>query len=119
MSQPTLFDNDLVRLPESGPFPFSNPIHHAKDIETSVAAAAKITESGARDRHARIVLDLVRRHPDSTAIELLEAQVGDERLEEYQIRRRLTDLKAINLVYQSGKRACRVRRSLMATWRAT
>lgn len=93
---------------------FSNPIAHTNDPTTSHLAADKITKSGKRVKHADIVLDLVQRFPDSTAVELVE----QGSLREYQVRRRLTDLMHAGKVVRGAGRECRVRGSQMVTWRA-
>ncbi len=92
---------------------FENPIAHTRDPVTSKRAADEMTKSRRRGKHAEIVLDLVRRHPGSTALEL--AQAGP--LEEYQVRRRLTDLLHAGLIARGPERTCRVRGSQMVTWR--
>ena len=115
--QPTLFDDVTDDAPEPAPLRFANPVAHAGDPSTSHAAAALVTETGTRARHAAAVLKLVREHPASTAIELMHAQT-DTDLDEYQIRRRLTDLKAAGLVVPGEARVCRRRGTKMLTWRA-
>ncbi len=95
---------------------FTNPTSHTHDPPTSREAEEKITESGTRERHSAIVLELVRRFPGRTAIELQHQQSGLNWLDEYQIRRRLVDLKAANLVKQGEARACRIRGTKMVTW---
>lgn len=96
---------------------FPNPIARADNPDTSHQAAAEVTESGTRHKHAERVLELVKAQPGSTATELLRAQGDDpDALNEYQIRRRLPDLVAAGLVVHGRSRICRVRRRQMTTW---
>lgn len=97
----------------------NNPVHHAHDPASSAEAATRVTAAGTRTRHAAIVLTLVKQHPDRTAIELMSLQAGPVVLDEYQIRRRLTDRLLAGAVEQGQVRACCVRGSRMVTWRAT
>ncbi len=90
--------------------------------ESSAIAAASIEASGARARHAEIVLALVREMPGRTAVELYEAASKGDRLElrEMQrVRQRLTDLLHVGLVRQGASRLCGVRKTKMVTWWAT
>jgi hypothetical protein len=87
-------------------------LSHATDPATSSEAIARLDASGERQRHADIVLAAVRSHPGSTAPELAAA-CG---LEEYQVRRRLTDLKNVARVWQGLARRCRVKGTRMMTW---
>ncbi len=95
---------------------FTNPTSHTHDPPTSREAEEKITESGTREQHAARVLELVKQFPGLTAIELQHQQHGLNWLDEYQIRRRLTDLKAEGLVMQGEARACQIRGTKMVTW---
>ena len=95
----------------------TNPTSHANDPATSREAAAAVDAKGTRQHHASIVLALVKAHPGCTAIELVTYQLANaKRLDEYQVRRRLTDLRAAGLVVQGEPRACRVRSSKMVVW---
>lgn len=107
MTQPTMFDAA------------DNPIAHANDPATSHAAADAVTRSGRRDRHCQLVLDLVRRHPGRTAVELwsmADLDAREELAELQEVRRRLTDLAATGRVVRGPSRNCGVRGSLMVTW---
>lgn len=86
------------------------------DPDTSHEAAERMTVSGRRQRHAALVLDLVRRFPGSTSVELHQAQSGESRLDRHEVSRRLADLKAMGLVRQGDKRTCRIRGTNMVTW---
>ena len=103
----------MWRPRQDGPL-FGNAVAHRADPVTSHDAAAKVTASGARQRHADIVLATLDEHPDCTAPELAR-KCG---LEEYQVRRRLTDLLQAGAATQGQPRACRVKGSRMVTWRA-
>ncbi len=89
-------------------------MHHSGDPLPSQMAAEKMTNSAKHEKHSRIVYELVEATPDSTAIELLASQDG---LTEYQIRRRLTDLKQSGAVATGFFRKCKVRGTDMLTWR--
>ncbi len=102
-------------------FDFANPVVHADDPETSHAAAALMDRTGARQRHARMVLELVKQHPGMTAVELwevagesLQASLGEMQ----EVRRRLTDLKRNGHVRDGEARVCRVRGTKQMTWKA-
>lgn len=108
MSQRELFD-DLTYPPGS----------HRHDPETSQEAERTLTQSGRRQRHGRLVLELVRRYPGCTAIELWQLASEEERAilrEPQEVRRRLVDLIYQNLVTQQAARPCRVRGTRMVTW---
>lgn len=92
-----------------------NPVHHTGDPASSVEAAEIVTSSGVRESHCKLVLDAMRRHPDSTSGELATHLDGIIDLTE--VRRRLTDLKADGLAEQGEVRACRARGTKMAVWR--
>jgi len=62
-----------------------------------------------------IVFDAVEEHPACTAAEIQ----GHTELTEYQVRRRLTDLKNQGKVRQGEVRTCRVKGTKMVTWSAT
>lgn len=85
---------------------------HKLDPVTSTEAIAGLTASGMRSVHMQIVFNAVKANPGRTACELIDI-AG---LDEYQIRRRLTDLKNRGDVRQADKRACNVKRTAMVTW---
>jgi hypothetical protein len=99
----------------------SNPIAHNHDPAPSHEAARRLVESGRRAAHQRIVLEMVRRCPRRTAIELWAAATPPERAElkePQEVRRRMTDLKAAGLVREAGQRRCEVRGTTQTTWEA-
>jgi Fic family protein len=68
---------------------------HSDDPDTSKAAERHVTESGSRSAHANIVRHELLKEPTGlTAPEIAERT----ELEEYQVRRRLTDLRKTGLV---------------------
>ena len=101
---------------------FDPPAYHTADPETSREALDSHEAAGKRDRHKTLVLELVRRAPLSTAIELWnETTTRDERFElkePQEVRRRLTDLLKTGRVHQRDARYCRVKGSKMVTWEA-
>jgi hypothetical protein len=111
MRQETLFD----AVP-------TNPIAHTDDPATSHEAGERVTLSGRRGAHARMVLALVRAHPGLTAIELwaIAASEAEQRelREPQEVRRRCTDLLHSGEVRQGEARRCSVRGSRMVTWYA-
>ena len=95
---------------------FTFPIAtHRNDPSTSRAAEHRITATGQRRTHCDRVLSVVRRYPCMTAIELLP-WLG---LTEYQVRRRLTDLKNMHRIRIAGTRRCGVKGTTMSTWEVT
>ena len=110
MTQGTLFDLTSPDMP---------PASHRVDPETSREAERKHTASGQRRGNAEMVCRLVRRLPDSTAVELWEGcnELEQKALVEMQeIRRRLVDLESMGRVFKSGCRECRVKGSKQTTW---
>ncbi len=96
---------------------FAGPLFrlsHADDPPTSKQAIKSLEASGVRETHRAVVLAAVRRYPSRTAMELMDL-TG---LKEYQVRRRLTDLKIDKLVDRCASRTCSVQGSSMVTWRA-
>ena len=102
-------DDAMMRSTDPGPL-FA-PIVHTNDPTTSHEAAVNATRHFRRG-HARLVLQAVADHPGWTACELAEV-LG---MGEYQVRRRLTDLKHDSHISQEPARACRVKGSRMVTW---
>ena len=97
------------------------PAARSSDPPTSHEAAANATESGRRQRHAEIVLAIVRRRPGSTYVELFAAATDVEQRElgdAYEAMRRLNDLCKAGLVCKSEARVCCVKGSRMTTWNA-
>jgi predicted HTH transcriptional regulator len=87
---------------------------HRTDPTTSKQAIADLTASGIRGQHMQIVLSAVKSNPGLTACELI-AITG---LDEYQVRRRLSDLKNSKAIEHSDKRQCRIKGTSMVTWTA-
>jgi len=89
------------------------PASHRNDPHTSRQAEAAITESGARQTQAELVLDLVRRHGGLTSAEL---SLKTLTLDRSQIARRLPDLESNGLVQKGGARQCTVTRKSSVVW---
>ena len=75
------------------------PASHSNDPLTSRKAEARMNR-GPRVSHAETVLAAVRAHPGITAPELMVVT----RLGEYQIRRRLSDLKDLGKISREHER---------------
>lgn len=91
----------------------ATPAARATDPVSSHLAAEEMTRSGKRAYQAERVLDLVRKHPHHTSLEL--AQYGT--LDRYQLARRLPDLVALGLVERSREpRLCAVGKRPAHTW---
>ena len=88
------------------------PATHRNDPSTSRAAERRFAATGTRATHCQRVLSVVKRYPRMTAIELLP-WLG---LTEYQVRRRLTDLKNMHRIRIAGTRRCGVKGTTMSTW---
>jgi predicted transcriptional regulator len=101
----------MFREFDNGPL-FRNPIAHANDPSTSHEAARRIDELGTRSRHADVIYREIERRPLQTAPEIAH-ECG---LEEYQVRRRLTDLKDAGRIRGSNMRKCRIKGTNMITW---
>ena len=85
---------------------------HNDDPSTSLEAIANLDASGIRQTHSRMVMESVRDTPGRTATEIA-VYIG---LEEYQVRRRLTDLKNSLDIIRCEARLCRVKGTRMVTW---
>lgn len=92
------------------------PASHASDPQTSKDAERDVTESGVRDKHMGMVLRLVADNPNSTTGELLQRQRYDPPLTEYQVRRRLSDLKDSRAIVRGPARTCTAKGTSMSTW---
>ena len=98
---------------------FDPPASHTADPPTSQEAEDRITASGRRAAHKRVVLELVRLYPGCTAIELwarAPAEVVSMLKEPQEVRRRLVDLRYAGLVRQDGFKVCNIRGTRMVTW---
>ena len=84
--------------PQQIPMKFP-PVSHSNDPEPSKEGAKKVTRSGKRSAHVKLVLDVVRAFPGSTA-----GKIGKEtKLGHVRAQRRLSDLKNDGVVFISGK----------------
>lgn len=88
-------------------------LHHTDDPDTSKEAIAAFEQSGSREVHMKIVFEAVKNNPFLTAPELMQPTGLKE---EYQVRRRLSDLKGKNLLSHGPKRKCQVKGTNMVTW---
>lgn len=88
------------------------PASRATDPATSRAAERAITQSGARQTQADLVLNLVREYPHRTSAEL--AHLCD--LDRWQVARRLPDLEANGLVVKGKARRCAVSQKASVVW---
>ena len=93
------------------------PVDNARrsDPSSSHDAARRVNTRGYRARNKAIVLDLVKRYPDRTAVELAELTEDVDRIE---ISRRLPDLRKEKLITNPYSRKCRIKDTNMQTWRA-
>lgn len=86
--------------------------HTSGDPGTSHHALLKFDKSRKRLSHGKIVQQAVHAHAGLTAVELTKP-TG---LTEYQVRRRLTDLKNKKLVRAGDEKECSIHKSIMVTW---
>lgn len=94
-------------------------LSHTNDPTSSADAIHEHAQRGRLTGNKILVLELVRRHPFSTANELLELATPEEKktLSEVQeVRRRLTDLFAGALIKRTTPRLCTVKGNSMVTW---
>ncbi len=87
-------------------------LRHNDDPSSSHEAIADHDASGIRQAHMEKVYSCVAAHPDSTAGEMVPWLM----LDEYQIRRRLTDLKNAKRIFPGLQRKCKVKGTTMVTW---
>jgi len=88
---------------------------------TSKLAEQGITESGKRETHAKIILDIIKANPDLTASEIAAVEYGRRwpaLLSEAQVHKRTSDLLNLGKIKKSGIRVCTINDTLRATWRA-
>lgn len=98
-------------------------LYHRHDPKPSRDAASLMVQTGALDKHAAIVLGLLRQHPDSTANELwahavrqeLDGKLGDGLQE---VRRRLSTMLKTGEVRQMPSRRCSILGKKITVWRA-
>lgn len=94
-------------------------LSHSHDPTSSADAIASHAQRGRLTGNKILVLELVRRHPYSTANELWELATDGEKAtlnEVQEVRRRLTDLFAAGLVKRTTPRLCTVKGNSMVTW---
>jgi hypothetical protein len=89
-------------------------LSHFNDPSTSKEAIKDLNNNGTRAKHMQKVLKGVKAFPLSTACELAKVL----NMGEYQVRRRLSDLKNQDLVVHGPKRHCGVKLTKMVTWKA-
>ena len=80
--------------------PIFPPASHRNDPATSHEAEAAVTKSGQRATHALLVLRELKANPAGLTAPEIAAML---RLEIYQVRRRLTDLKDAGLVERTDR----------------
>ncbi len=90
-----------------------NPIARNTDPVSSHMAASEITGHGIRQKQAAIILELVRKYPGRTSLEL--SRLCD--LDRYQIARRLSDLEHAGEIEKGEIRVCRIAGRMAVTWR--
>lgn len=90
------------------------PVARLSDPRPSHQAAAEVTASGQRQAQASRVLEMLRRFPLCTSLELAEASGIDR----YIVARRLPELEAARLVSRRTARICSYGKRLATTWEA-
>lgn len=104
--QETFWDREQrVRLVDT-------PIARATDPESSHRAAAEITASGRRQQQIAMVINMVRKFPGMTSMELA-GMTGEDR---YVIARRLPEAVTAGAVVKGIQRPCSVTGKLALTW---
>src|SRR5262249_34707714 len=58
----------------------TNPVSHRHDPQTSAESARRVTLTGVRGEHAKVVLRLVKDHPGATAVELWAKASEDDKV---------------------------------------
>lgn len=104
MLQADLFSMDAPR-----------PMSRRHDPETSRIAAERLRASGALGKQAAAVLEAVRQHPGSTAVEIAQ-RAGIDR---HAVSRRLPELQRQGKVRRGPPRDCTVNGRPQSTWRPT
>lgn len=87
-------------------------LYRADNPVTSKEAAESFEESGSRAEHMQIVKEAVFAHPGLTSSELPKYTS----LDQYQVRRRLSDLKNEHWIKQGEPRKCTVAKRRMVPW---
>lgn len=88
------------------------PASRTTDHGTSKAAEKHVNETGHRLTQAESVLELVRKHPGKTAVELTEWID----LDRYQVQRRLSDLSQSGALRKGKARKCSIKLTAATTW---
>lgn len=88
------------------------PIARSSDPESSHRAAAEITASGRRQQQITMVINMVRKFPGMTSMELA-GMTGEDR---YVIARRLPEAVTAGAICKGQQRACSVTGKLALTW---
>ena len=90
----------------------SHPISRQTDPASSHAAAQETERTGRRAGQSEAVLEMVKRHPRRTALELSRLS----RLDRYTVSRRLPELERRGLIRRGLIRDCTVNGRPMLTW---
>ena len=100
---------DLFAMP---PRRVETPIARKSDPASSHLAAAEVTASGKRQQQIGLVIDLVRKFPGLTSMELA-GMSGEDR---YMIARRLPEALTAGAIRKGEQRTCSVTGRLALTW---
>lgn len=92
------------------------PLAAAADPATSAEAGERHRASGRLRANAGVVLELVRKYPGSTSLELFYADNRNHGLDRHEVSRRAADLKNAGLVRQGESRKCTIKKVKMVTW---
>ena len=90
----------------------SSPISRQTDPRSSHAAARETERSGRRAAQCEAVLEMVKRHPRRTSLELSRLS----QLDRYTVSRRLPELERRGLIRRGLIRDCTVNGRPMLTW---
>jgi predicted ArsR family transcriptional regulator len=90
----------------------SYPIARRTDPPSSHAAAQEMERTGRRASQSEALLEMVKRHPRRTALELSRLS----RLDRYTVSRRLPELERRGLIRRGLIRDCTVNGRPMLTW---
>lgn len=100
---------DLFAMP---PRRVETPIARRSDPASSHLAAAEVTASGKRQQQIGLVIDLVRKFPGLTSMELA-GMSGEDR---YMIARRLPEALTAGAIRKGEQRTCSFTGRLALTW---
>ena len=95
---------------------FWPPASHATDPHTSRDAEVAATESGSRSRHCDIVLAALAYWSFGRGLTASELSERIDEMDLQEVRRRLTDLKALGRVTMGPSRTVAGRRRAECTW---